>query len=471
MLQSARQRFWISQRSVRRVLVLIAFLYSIHLLLSMRRDYKMRNAKYLSVLDPRAIKSINRVNLDFSSGAYSEYTSEDRREIGHQLELSEHCRFGCSYFNPTVIRYAKDIWLVAVRESQDSNCGGPIGTWLSMAKKARSKVSSVVVGQVIGSVPEFNRGSLESGRDQHIKVRPLARLQEADRRTWQTKYFGHEDPRWVVDQGFQEDGWLNTFIISPFEKYGEARMHLTKIDVIQRDQTGDNNVDNSQKSVILKSREPLLLWPFEGEPMKQKNWLHMPVHNLKWENVCWNWRFKDVARDKNLLFVYSLAPLVLMWVDTITGNSTMMFRNHLLYHDLGLGDRLLGSSALIPLQADDDIYRQDGEVASWLAMAHWHLLTQKSLVYVSHFVRISMYTQINAEDGTTDYNWRLSHMSRHFTLPYGSDSRLSHSISYPTTLQDGGDVFYISVGDSDCESLLFTMDKRYVMNMLYKVQI
>lgn len=155
-----------------------------------------------------------------------------------------------------------------------------------------------------------------------------------------------------------------------------------------------------------------------------------------------------------MLFVYSLQPLKMVWVDAETGTATVAYANSSFPAIHGDG-YLSGSSPFIP-----HFTLEPGELQAFVGIAHSKRaalqdaargagsLTAKAggegvtiNAYRSFFVRLVL---------RPGWQWSLR-VSKPLAFPLKPKGAVSR-IQFPTQIADAGDSYVVSLGDMDCTS-------------------
>lgn len=320
---------------------------------------------------------------------FPQVRARGKRELKFRKAGDGGKRAGPRYdWNPSVL-YLDSFYAVAVRESPRCNCGGALGLFRILFSLTRPAISRVWVGTAAaldGSRIELRTGpdnALVAGRDGEY-------------------HFGHEDPRWVVDEG-------RIYLLSVKEIRSQPKTFLTRVKTL--DPAGAVQFERSvQLSLYAQSPE--------------KNWMHLPRED------------KPVDRKGQLAFVYSLDPLRLVWSDPDTG------RTELFYAGAGADEgvdtyRISGSTQFLPFAGK----RLPQERQVFWGIGHSkeaHPFSRGDWVfnrYRSHFVLLSQW-----ESGAWTVRW--SH-----GLAFPEKPR---RIQIPTAITQAGDRYLISLGEMDC---------------------
>ena len=314
----------------------------------------------------------------------------------------------CYYWNPSImIRNTSDglVTYVAVRESTRGYCGGT-DTVASMINLAtRPAASSTLIGIV-------------DNNNDTVKI--LGKLDDESIQSMGKYHVGHEDPRWII-----ENNGETLYIMTTVEISSVPRLFLTKIL-----QLGNDNFTTGI---------PTRLYNPNWWNMRMKNWMHIPLQASD----------KPATRTEHLLFAFSVDPLLLVWVDPLSGHSEPHYppptTNPTPPPPFEIKQR--GSSAFIAAVSAPD------EQLAFIGLGHnQHGIPELGLPkYSSVLLRLAL-------PATTNNTWTL-HKSYPFSLPTTS-SYYAHRIQFATTITSINNKIIVSVGDMDCTSHIIDYDRN-----------
>ena len=225
-------------------------------------------------------------------------------------------------------------------------------------------------------------------------------------------HFGHEDPRWIVDEG-------RIYLLSVKEIRSQPKQFLTR-------------VRNLGPSGAIRFENAVQLGLFEKSP--EKNWMHVPLE------------YKPAERRGHLAFVYSIDPLRMVWSDPETGKTEIFYAPD--GADNGVDTyRISGSTQFVPFAGK----RLPKERQVFWGIGHSkeaHPISRGDWVfnrYMSHFVLLSL-----MDSGEWTIRWSHGH----------SFPDKPRRIQIPTTITQTENRYVISLGEMDCTSHVVEYDKQ-----------
>ncbi|CAF2637746.1 unnamed protein product [Rotaria sp. Silwood2] len=333
---------------------------------------------------------------------------------------------GCSYWNPSIFPLNSHQYLIAVRESTRQNCGGMIGTMITLARLAfRPAISTVLIGS-------FNPNDLIIKSKYHILVRVHQQLPDSFRYNPNGYHRGHEDPKWISDED-------RLYLLTSSERYSCPRLFLTRVTLIQ------HQIDNNTNDDLIEFGKTIELRTLFDAPYSQKNWMHVPVS------------MKDKPKKHHhwLLFVYQVSPtLQLVWVDPETGN-TVLYDDSL--HSLSSVNEICGSSMFIS--------ETNNTYLGFIHTSKPHPASHLGLdlnIYHSYLIRLTR----KPIPTTESWKWIITHKTPPLAMPVARNER-AHRIQFVTTLTQRNSEFWISMGDMDCDSHILRIPQRSLLQLLH----
>ena len=304
----------------------------------------------------------------------------------------------CYYWNPSIL-VTNGTKYVAVRESSRGFCGGASSISSVVNMITRPAISSCLIGTIEGNGEFSVMGHIQGDIPNMGKY-----------------HFGHEDPRWIIEQD-------SLYLLTTVEVSSVPRLFLTRVNSLQPNLT----MGSPQR----------LYNPEKVTPNEMKNWMHIPMRLTD----------KPQERVKHLLFAYSLDPLLLIWVDPETGHSEPFYKHEEHVHEI----RQRGSSAFIPTAAKDD------EILAFIGLGHNQGgLKQLGLAtYNTVVIRL-----VQNKDG----DWKI-YKSHTFSFPTAS-RHYAHRIQFATTITESNESILISLGDMDCTSHVVEYEKSEFLQWL-----
>ncbi|KAI3631389.1 hypothetical protein MIR68_010879 [Amoeboaphelidium protococcarum] len=486
------------------LILLIVFAVSVYALSFVYHLYAAFNLQ-LFIKDDKFLQSIHSIQeLQFS------YPADYEVDLDLQTAKS-YCKSACTYWNPTITHW-NGLWLIAVRESSRSQCGGVIGTVSSLMKMLRPAESSIVIGFINASQMK-ERQLQQQQKTLYYEIQIMYRLPDFEIPDLGAYHTGQEDPRWIVAHPHIKDVSTGTknqnardgsaisqkrlFLLSSSERWGKPRLFLRQIQVgnltarsdYASQKTGDDDISSSDyfKGVELRFLGTSQLSPrWKDAPYKQKNWMYVPIDMSTASNREY---FRIAEGLDGLVFLYLVHPLKLVFVDTFSGNSFALEYedDHIHMRQLppiiqlrsGSLDlsTLRGSSAFIDLRDVPKFasFRESPTEQSYLAIVHSVAQHQSSLdalhvgVYQNYFIRLC-FDRYRLKDGRGQF-W-ISHISDSFTMPQSEQyPTVSPRINYPTSLvyDIEEDVFIIPYGVMDCQSLVLKLKSDFVLQSLQHI--
>ncbi|PKN20533.1 MAG: hypothetical protein CVU71_01720 [Deltaproteobacteria bacterium HGW-Deltaproteobacteria-6] len=311
---------------------------------------------------------------------------------------NETCAGPYYYWNPSVL-YMNGFYAVAVRESTRCQPGGITGMFKTIFALTQPAVSHVLVGT--------------AGKPDDAVIQLRNKLDNNIITGYDGNYhFGHEDPRWIVDEG-------NIYLLSVKEIHSKPKQFLTSVKSL-----GESGAIQFGKSVDLQL--------YENIP--EKNWMHIPLEN------------KPAGRKQQIAFVYSIEPLRIIWSDINTGKTEIWYAQDDAENPVDQY-RISGSTQFI---------RFSGKILPDERQVFWgighskkaHPVSVGELVfyrYMSHFILLSL-----MDSGEWKIKWSHGH----------SFPEKPRRIQFPTTITETGTSYIISMGEMDCTSHIVEYDKK-----------
>jgi len=336
---------------------------------------------------------------------------------------------GCAYWNPSIFPLNPRRYLIAVRESTRQNCGGVIGTLMTLSRLFfKPAISNILIGS-------FNPNELMLNDNNQFTVYLRQKLPDSFDYDPNAYHYGQEDPKWISDGD-------RLYLLTASERHIRPRLFLTKVTLIQCN--ADKNADDYDKDLV-EFGNTIELKPSFDAPYAQKNWMHVPVSA------------QDKPKDHPhwLLFVYHISPVLqLVWVDPESGNAKLLATSP---HSITLANNMRGSSAFIPETAN-----------TYLAFIHTakpHPMSYGDLqlnIYYSYLIRLAREPIKAAEP----WKWTITHRTPPLAMPIAKNVR-AHRIQFPTTIIEHDSEFWISMGDMDCDSHILRIPKTTLLQLLY----
>jgi hypothetical protein len=159
-----------------------------------------------------------------------------------------------------------------------------------------------------------------------------------------------------------------------------------------------------------------------------------------------------IPENGNMLFVYYLDPFTLITVDPTDGR-TFQWDQSPKTSTPSTSD-LKGSTLFTPCEP------VDGELASWIAIAH-----RSEYVYEAGGEHIDRYYSYFVRMAYID-GFQITHLSDAWSLPTTAGAEIASRISYPLSLILDGENVIVSFGDQDCTPHVAVLDKVTVFKSL-----